>query len=214
MSRRTIVFDCDGTLVDSEPLARRAWARELDARGHTLTDAEYLAVLGSPYPRTHAFFSERVELPPPAEFAATIGDAMATLIDAELRPFADAVETIEALRAGGARLGLATSSVRSRLDRTLERVGLTGVFEVTVAGDEIEHGKPAPDIYLAAADRLGIDPAQCLAVEDTATGVASARAAGMTVVAIAREPGDHERLAAAHRILDRLSAEAVLDALS
>jgi HAD superfamily hydrolase (TIGR01509 family) len=207
-----VVFDCDGTLVDSEPLARRAWTELLDARGYALTDADYAAVLGRPYPRVHAYFAERAELEPHPEFWEHFSTTLFALIGSELRPFADALDAVAGLRAAGVPVAVASSSPRARLDLTLARAGLDGAFAVTVAGDEVEHGKPAPDMYLAAASALGADPADCVAVEDTAPGIASALAAGMTAVGIGRTASERATLAAADVRLERLSAAALLAA--
>jgi HAD superfamily hydrolase (TIGR01509 family) len=207
-----VVFDCDGTLVDSEPLSRRAWAQQLAERGYTLTDEDYETVLGSTYERTHRYFAERVELPGHADFWPGLSGALFHLIDNELVPFDDALETVAGVREAGVPVAVASSSPRERLDRTLRRAGLRDSFDVTVAGDEVEHPKPAPDMYLEAAARLGVRAADCVAVEDTVTGVESALRAGMWVVGIARGAGDHERLRGADVVLDRLSAELVLRA--
>ena len=204
-----VIFDCDGTLVDSEPLACRSWERLLGDRGYALTDADYAAVLGLPYDRVHGFFAGRVELPCSAVVWVEFSRALFELIDTELEPFADALETVAALADSGVPMAVASSSPRERLDRSLARAGLTRTFTVTVAGDEVPRGKPAPDMYLDAARRLGVTPAACVAVEDTLPGVASALAAGMTVVGIAR---DGALLADAHRVVDRLSAAGVMAA--
>jgi HAD superfamily hydrolase (TIGR01509 family) len=207
-----VVFDCDGTLVDSEPLSRRAWEHELGARGYTVTDEDYAAVLGRTFERTHAYFAQRVELPEVAEFWPFISSTLFQLIDDELVPFDDALETVAALHADGVTVAVASSSPRVRLDRTLLRAGLQATFDVTVAGDEVVHGKPAPDMYVEAAARLGVAAGDCIAVEDTATGVEAALRAGMKVVGIARSDGDHTLLRDADVVLDRLSAGAVLAA--
>jgi HAD superfamily hydrolase (TIGR01509 family) len=205
-----VVFDCDGTLVDSEPLSRRAWADQLGARGYTVTDEDYAAVLGRTFERTHDYFARRVELPAPADFWPHLSGALFQLIENELVPFDDALETVAALQARGLPVAVASSSPRERLDRTLRHAGLHETFDVVVAGDEVAHGKPAPDMYLAAAAQLGAAPADCIAVEDTATGVESALRSGMKVVGIARAEGDRELLRDADVVLDRLSAELVL----
>jgi beta-phosphoglucomutase-like phosphatase (HAD superfamily) len=107
-------------------------------------------------------------------------------------------------------VAVASTSVRERLDRTLRSAGLE--FEVSVAGDEVRHGKPAPDMFLAAASRLGVELARCAVIEDSAPGVAAGLAAGMRTVGVARANGDAVALAGAHVVLERLSAEAVLAA--
>jgi HAD superfamily hydrolase (TIGR01509 family) len=205
-----VVFDCDGTLVDSEPLARRAWERSLAPHGYAIGDAEYAGLVGLPFARVHSHFAARIPgLPEPAAFWRDYSGTLFGLIDAALVSFPDALETVAELRARGVRLAVASSSVRERLDRTLRRTGLE--FAVTVAGDEVEHGKPAPDMFLAAAARLDVEPARCVVVEDTAPGVAAGLAAGMRTVGVARD-GDAAALASAHVVVERLSAAAVLAA--
>ena len=105
-------------------------------------------------------------------------------------------------------VAVASSSPRERLDRTLARAGLSDAFAVTVAGDEVEHGKPAPDMFLAAAEAIGLAPEDCVVIEDSGPGVAAGLAAGMRTVGIARDGADG--LGDADVVLDRLSADAVL----
>jgi len=94
-----------------------------------------------------------------------------------------AVQAVRGLAADGFRLALASSSNRELIDTVLRRLGLTSQFEATVSSEEVARGKPAPDVYLEAARRLGVDPARCAAVEDSASGIRSAHAAGMWVIA-------------------------------
>jgi HAD superfamily hydrolase (TIGR01509 family) len=207
-----VIFDCDGTLVDSEPLARRAWQRSLDPYGYTVTDADAEATVGLPFPRTHEYFAERVELPGAEPFWTDFSGELFELIDRELVVFQDAVDAARELRDRGIPVGVASSSPRERLHRTLDRAGLLGDFEVTVAGDEVTNGKPAPDMFLLTAQRLGVAPGDCIAVEDSPTGVRAARAAGMHTIAVCRVPGTEAALAGAHRVVDSLTADTILDA--
>ena len=211
MAIEAVIFDCDGTLVDSEPLARAAWERTLGPYGYAIGDEEYPGLVGLPYARVHGYFAERVDgLPDAGAFWEDYSAALFALIDGELVAFADALETVGALRDRGVAVAVASSSPRARLDRTLRRAGLEGAFAVSVAGDEVEHGKPAPDMFLAAADRLGVAPAACAVIEDSAPGVAAGLAAGMRTVAIVRDGEDPARLAEAHVVLRALGADAIL----
>jgi HAD superfamily hydrolase (TIGR01509 family) len=209
-----VIFDCDGTLVDSEPLARRAWERTLGGRGYEVSDADFAAVVGHPFGATREFFAERVELPPAEALWPEFSGVLFELIDGELRPFEDALATLAELDASGVPVAVASSSVRERLDRTLRRVELHHRFAATVAGDEVAHGKPRPDLFLEAAARLGVDAAECVVVEDAAPGVAAGLAAGARVVGVARARGDAAALADADVVVERLSAKALLDARS
>jgi HAD superfamily hydrolase (TIGR01509 family) len=208
-----VIFDCDGTLVDSEPLARLAWERALAPHGYEIDDEEYASLVGLPYARVHGFFAGRIPgLPEPGEFWTGYSGTLFALIDERLEPFPDAMETVAGLRERGVRVAVASSSPRERLDRTLRRARLADAFGVTVAGDEVTRGKPAPDMFLAAAERLGAEPARCVVIEDSAPGVAAARAAGMRTVGVARANGDAAAVAGADVVVERLTPRAVLDA--
>lgn len=182
MHFEAVIFDMDGVLVDSEPAHREA-SRQLVAP-QVLSDEEYARFIGSTGEVFRAFLRERYALTASDADLSRQYDAL-VMAELEVRglPALDgAQELIEALRVGGARLALASASEPQWVERTLARAGLHGRFEVIVAGDAVVRGKPAPDIYLHAAERLGVPPTACLAVEDSVYGVASAHAAGMAVV--------------------------------
>ena len=203
-----MIFDCDGTLVDSEPLAGEAWRRTLAPYGYTVTDADLEAVTGTTFPHTHAYLAERVELPSPETLWPELRAELFALYDTRLEPFADAVETLADLRASGIPVAVASSSVRERLDRTLAGGGFH--FEISVAGDEVLRGKPAPDMFVLAAQRLGVDPHRCVVVEDSAPGVAAGRAAGMPTLGVCRVPGTESTLAVADRVVNIISTAQIL----
>jgi len=102
----------------------------------------------------------------------------------EVDPRPGAVDLIAALKAAGMPIALATNSPRAFCERALHTAGMDGQFEIVVAGDEVEHGKPEPDIYLEACRQLGVDPTKSVALEDSPTGTQAANAAGMTVVGV------------------------------
>jgi len=201
-----VIFDCDGTLVDSEPLSGETWRRVTQPFGYEITDEDLAEVVGFPYVRTHAFFASRVALPAPEALLPELNRVLFALIDERLEVFADAVTAVEELRAQGVRIAVASSSVRERLDRTLAHAGLA--FEVTIAGDEVEHGKPAPDMFLLAAQRLELPPEACVVVEDSPPGVAAGLAAGMPTLGVRRVPGID--LSAATRVVDAVSPDDIL----
>jgi HAD superfamily hydrolase (TIGR01509 family) len=207
-----VIFDCDGTLVDSEPLARLAWERALTPYGYALTDADAEASVGLPYPRVHAYFADRAELPDADAFWVEFSGELFTLIDSSLVLFDDAIEAVRVLRARGIPVAVASSSPRERLQRTLGRAGLLDTFDVVVSGDEVEYGKPAPDMFLLAASRLGVEPGSCVVIEDSPPGVQAGVAAGMFTLAVCRVPGTEASLAAADRVVDTVTADAILEA--
>lgn len=207
-----MIFDCDGTLVDSERLARRAWTTVLSDYGITVGDHDYAAVVGKTYPNVHGHFSTLGELPDAEALWPVFALKLFELIDNELEIFPDAVRLAQELRAERVPLAVASGSARERLDRTLRSAQLVDLFDVTVAGDEVARAKPMPDGFLMAAERLGVDPLDCIVVEDSPTGVAAGRAAGMRTVAVVREAQQREGLMDAHKVVDLLDRETLFDA--
>ena len=126
-------------------------------------------------------------------------------------PLPGARELVAELRALGVPVGLASNSPRVFVERALGVAGMLGAFDVTVAGDEIPAPKPAPDAYLAAARALGAEPGDCVALEDSNTGVAAALAAGMSVIGVPSFPG--VELAQAHVVARSLADPVVREAL-
>ncbi|MDR9451125.1 MAG: HAD family phosphatase [Acidimicrobiia bacterium] len=202
---RPIVFDCDGVLVDSERLAWSAWRQVLVRYGITLTEEDIALLTGRTDREAHYHFSHRADLPDHGSFWDELADVTFRLFDQHLSAFEDAADTLDALRIRGATMAVASSSPRERLDRSLAATGLEAYFEFVVAGDEVAAGKPAPDLFLAAAAGLGVEPATCFAVEDSPAGIAAARAAGMTVIAVRRGQFGLEDLSAADLVVPRLT---------
>jgi HAD superfamily hydrolase (TIGR01509 family) len=205
-----VIFDCDGTLVDSEPLSGRAWALALARHGYELAPQDLAGAQGLPFSTVHAQMAARARLPDLEVFWREYAAELLPLLDTELEPFGDAVATARELHDQGIPLAVASSSRRERLDRTLARAGLGTLFATSVAGDEIAHGKPAPDMFLEAASRLGVTPRECIVIEDSAPGVAAGLAAGMRTVGVLRDGVDPDALAGAHRVVRTLTPEAVL----
>jgi len=184
---RAVIFDCDGVLVDSEPLADEIWAMVLSSFGYEMTIADGDVCRGTSEATTYDYFAGRVSLPPFDEYMAQIDAIRVPVYEERLVAFDDAVETVRRMAAEGATMAVASSSRRHALEGKLALTGLDRYFDVIVGGDEVAHGKPAPDVYLEAARRLGIPPTECLAIEDADLGVESAVAAGMRTVMVLRD---------------------------
>lgn len=182
---RAVVFDLDGLLVDSEPLQIAAWDAFLARYGQRL-DAAFLGELfGLRVWDSARVIGERFALPLTVdEIVAQRDDLFLASLADNLEPMPGARELIDALRHRGVPMALATSGHRRYVDAVLDQLGWADSFAVEVTGDMVTHGKPAPDIYLAAAEGLELSPASCLALEDAPHGVASAKAAGMICLAI------------------------------
>jgi HAD superfamily hydrolase (TIGR01509 family) len=210
-----VVFDMDGVIVDSEPLwvrARQDLVRE--AGGRWLPEAE-TAMMGISSDRWSVYMRDRLGLQDmtPAEIRDEVIGRMVALYGAEVPLLPGAREAVEAT-ARRWRLGIASGSDRVLLDTVLTATGLRDRFAATVAGEEVAAGKPAPLIYQEACRRLGADPRACLAIEDSGSGIESALAAGMRVVAVPRpgfepDPGVLARATAVLPDLTRLSTDLV-----
>ncbi|MFE7561526.1 HAD family hydrolase [Kitasatospora sp. NPDC057500] len=179
-----VLFDMDGTLVDTEQLWWQAAAELADELHHPLTDADAPEVLGQAIEHTAAHL-HRVSGTslPEAELATRLGDSFAGKVAAETVPRPGALALLASLRDARVPTALVSASPRRVVDLVLSTLGRDW-FAVTLAAEDTPRTKPAPDPYLAAASLLGLDPAVCIAVEDTPTGVASATAAGCAVLAV------------------------------
>ncbi len=180
---QALIFDMDGTLVDSEPFAERAWIDFLRRHGHELRAEVLGRMFGLRLFESAAIVKEAYGLDLPVEeIAATQDELRLAALRGNLRPLPGAAALVAFGREAGLRLALATSSLRHHADLTLAEVGLAGSFDAEATGDEVERGKPAPDIFLLAATRLGVEPRACLVLEDSPAGVTAGVAAGMRCV--------------------------------
>ncbi|MET8864333.1 HAD family phosphatase [Nonomuraea sp. NPDC004580] len=201
------VFDLDGVLVDSEPVweeVRRAYVAD---HGGTWQPDTQTKLMGMSTGEWAAYLHEIGVEQEPGDIARGVIDEMAVRYRDGVPLMPKAVETVRRL-AATATLGLASSSPRRLIDVVLDTAGLTECFAATVSTEEVERGKPAPDGYLEAARRLGVDPRSCVAVEDSSNGLRSAYAAGMHVIAVPhpRYPPAPDALALAWRVLPGLDA--------
>ncbi|MBX6355409.1 MAG: HAD family phosphatase [Micromonosporaceae bacterium] len=200
------VFDLDGVIVDSEPVweeVRRAFVA--DHGGQWRPDSQR-RLMGMSTQEWAGYLSTELGVQlPPDEVARAVIEQMAQRYHRELPLLPGAADAVRRMAARWP-LGLASSSPRSLIDRVLAEAGLTGAFAASLSTEEVARGKPAPDVYLTVAQRLGVRPGSCLAVEDSSNGLRSAAAAGMVVVAVPhpRYPPDPDALALAHRVLHSL----------
>lgn len=193
------VFDLDGVLVASEPLHLASWQAVFQRHGMRLGD-EFLTIgLGMADSRFYRHIAGIYGLDPEDKtFLREKREHFYESIEARL-PAVDGIEPLLERLAGRVRLGVATSSSRQFLDLVLKRFGW-GMFDVTLSRDDIAHPKPDPEIYATAAAKLGFAPRECLAIEDTPTGLTSAHAAGLATLAITTNFAS-EALAPADRII-------------
>jgi HAD superfamily hydrolase (TIGR01509 family) len=202
-----VIFDMDGVLVDSEPLHLRATQATLGSRGDSYSERDNQAFFGATDPEMLRVLRIIFALPQStAELVDAHSAHLIELIRAEARPLPGVPDVPLWLQKSGVRLGLATAARRPIIRAVLEAVGLPRAFEAVVSGDEIVRGKPAPDGFLLAARRLGVDPAQCVVVEDSRDGVLAGKAAGMLVAAVPCAATSHDDVSAADVVLPSLEA--------
>ena len=188
-----VIFDLDGVLVDSEHVwddVREQLAHERGGRWHPGAQRD---MMGMSSPEWSRYMHERIGLAePPDEINRIVVERMLERYAGRPPWIPGALDAVRSV-AAAYTLGLASSSNRELIDTVLDAGGITGLFAATVSSEEVARGKPAPDVYLEAARRLGLDPGACVAIEDSHNGIRSAKAAGMGCIAIPNErfpPGE------------------------
>ena len=200
---RAVVFDMDGLLLDTEVLWQRAEEELFRRHGARFSWDDKLAVIGTSFAATSRYFAERLGRSP--DEGAGLVNEMLEIMHGELQEQVEhrpgAVELVDRLR-GHTRLALASNSPRRLVDTALSTARVGDAFEAIVTSDDVEHPKPAPDLYLLACERLGVAPGEALALEDSPSGVAAAKAAGLTCIAVPQFAGTD--VSAADRVIDSL----------
>jgi HAD superfamily hydrolase (TIGR01509 family) len=201
-----VVFDLDGVLLQSEEVWDSVRERYVREHGGRYDEQVQRAMMGMSAPEWSRFLHDEAGVPDDPE---TINrDVVARMLDSYRRELPLLPGAEEAVRRAAAAfpLALASSSNREVFETVLELAGLAECFRATVSSEEVDRGKPAPDVYLEAAQRLDVAPERCTAVEDSHAGIRSAKTAGMRVVAIpnASYPPDDEELALADAVVGSL----------
>ncbi|MBC9728869.1 HAD family phosphatase [Streptomyces sp. TRM68367] len=186
----SVIFDLDGTLVDSEPNYFEAGRQTLAGYGVTdFTWADHERYVGISTRETIADWKERYGLRAPLEELLTVKNRhYLELARADTRAYPQMRMFVEVLASDGVPMAVASGSSPEAITAILAGTGLDAQLRTVVSADEVAHGKPAPDVFLEAARRLGADPAACVVVEDAAPGAAAAHAAGMRCIAVPYVP--------------------------
>jgi beta-phosphoglucomutase len=183
-----VLWDLDGTLVDSEEYHWIAWRDTMAAEGVTITHDQFLETFGW---RNDAIIPRLLGRDVSPEHIAQIGEAKeesyrALVRSRGLAPLPGVADWIERLKREGWRQAIASSAPRKNIDTVLEVLGMENEFQAIVSAEDVERGKPDPQVFLVAARRLGVKPARCIVVEDAAAGIEAARRAGMRSIGIQR----------------------------
>ena len=176
-----LVFDCDGTIADTMPAHYRAWVEALGEYGVEFPEALFYEMGGIPTPRIVEILNERHGHTMPVMETAHYKEQLFEKLIPEVLPIEPVVDVIRAYD-GKLPMAVATGGMRHICHKTLSTLGLLDRFQAIVTADDVANGKPAPDIFLEAAKRLGVDPTHCMAFEDANLGIQAATAAGMMVV--------------------------------
>jgi HAD superfamily hydrolase (TIGR01509 family) len=184
-SIRAVIFDLDGVLADSEPWWNQIDAKLLAGYGVNYRGEYHRNVLGLSYQLAVEFYKNAFHISASVEELMRRRGEIATEFFANrIDLFPSAETTLKELRQLKLRLAVATSSVSASARPFLDRTGIRSLFEVIITGDEVQRGKPHPDIYLCTAEKLDVPAAVCLVIEDSLPGVAAAKAANMRVAAV------------------------------
>ena len=202
---RAVIFDMDGLLLDTETLWHGAEVELFQRHGAEFTWEDKIAVIGTSFDFSARYFADR--LGRPREEGAALVDEMIGLMHERVLRQVDArpgaLELVDRLRAlDGVKLGLASNSPRFLVEDALATAGVVDAFDAIVTSSDVAAAKPAPDIYLRACADLGVAPSEALALEDSASGVAAAKAAGLTCIAVPQFA--ETDVSAADRVVDSL----------
>jgi HAD superfamily hydrolase (TIGR01509 family) len=207
-SSRAVLWDMDGTLVDSEQYHWISWREALRAEGITITHDQFLSAFGQ---RNDSIITQWLGAPSP-QLIEKIGEAKEeiyrTLVREQgIEPLPGVAKWVRQLLEEGWLQAIATAAPRKNVEVVLEALSATHSFQAIVSAEDVERGKPDPEVYLKAAARLGVLPAQCIVVEDAVAGVEGARSAGMHSIGVSRT-GKHLQADVVVQSLDQLDSDA------
>lgn len=206
---QAIIFDLDGLMVDTEPMARRSWEMVIDDFGQRLDELTFQQMIGLRRMDSAILVLEKLDLDlTPDELLERKEIYLAELLANRTPIMPGLRRLVEELKQRKLPWGVATSSPMSYAELILKNLDLVADCQAIASGDEVQHGKPAPDVYLLAAERLAISPECCLALEDSSPGVKAAVAAGMLTVAVPNSHTEQNDFGLADYVLPSLNAVA------
>lgn len=209
---RAVIFDMDGVLTDSEPLINKAAIAMFKEKGLTVQPDDFIPFLGAGEERYVGGVAEKYGFPlDPVAGKQRTYEIYFELVPTQLHAFPGVPELVKACRNAGLRLAVASSADGNKVRVNLESIGLPNEsWDAVVSGELVKRKKPSPDIFLLAAETLGVNPAECAVVEDAVNGVQAAKAAGMRCVAVAHTLSA-EHLQAADVVKERIAEVEISD---
>jgi beta-phosphoglucomutase len=217
---RAAIWDVDGTLVDTAELHFRAWEAVCRELGRPFTRADFAATFGRRNPEIiHHLFGDRFDERQVAALGERKEEQYRESARGGVQPLPGVVPLLEGLHRAGFRQAIGSSAPPANLELILGLLGVAGYFDAIVSGEDTQRGKPDPQVFLLAAERLGVAPARCVVLEDAVAGVEAARAAGMKCIAVrfvGHHPAEKLRQSGADLVVDSLeqvTARTVCDLL-
>ncbi len=205
-----VIFDLDGLLVDSERVQAMAFNETLAVHGISLSDEEFCDLVGWSTWQNFLDIKKRHHLSESVESLIARKDiSYSALVPRHMNAMPGALVLVRDLHVAGVPMAVASSSFRKDVQACLRTVGLASMLPMLATGDEVEHTKPAADLYLLAVRRLGTAPNQCIAFEDTQTGLRAAHAAGVPCVAVPNHYSRHHDFSLATRCLNSLEETSI-----
>jgi len=204
---KAVIFDMDGVIVDSEPIHFESDKMTMKHYGKEISDEELNNYVGISNPEMWTDFKEKYRL------SATLEEILEKQISFKkiligskrLEPIDGIRELLCKLKSGAIKIGLASSSSRELIELILNNIGIKESFEVIISAEDVQKSKPAPDIFLAASERLGLDPSTCLVIEDSRHGVKASKLAGMKCIGFRNPHSGSQDLSSADAVVCLMS---------
>ncbi|MBB6635281.1 HAD family hydrolase [Cohnella thailandensis] len=200
---RAFIFDMDGVIIDSEPIHFRLDTATMEHYGVAIAPHELERFVGMTNPEMWAILKEQYKLAPDSTeiIEYQLGTKIEYVQSATMSPIEGIPELLAELKGKQIRIGLASSSPIRFIEAVLHRFKLQELFDCIVSGEEVERGKPEPDVYLEAARQLGVEPKECIVLEDSRNGVRAAKSAGMSCIGFANPNSGNQDLSLADAIV-------------
>lgn len=203
---KAVIFDMDGVIVDSEPIHFESDKMIMRYYGKEITDEELFKYIGMPSIDMWEEVKVKYGLTAQIEEISKRQSYYKKLLveNRELEPFDGIIQLLDKLKSKKIRIGLASSSSREFIELMLSKLGLKGYFEAIMSGEDVENGKPAPDIFLKASEQLNVESSSCLVIEDSMHGVKAAKSAGMKCIGFKSPNSLNQDLSLADEVVDSI----------